>query len=194
MKAMMLFMLLVSTTLFAGEMKSLKIGEEVPGFALKNYDGKEYSLGTILKENKLTALMFISTRCPVSNAYNERMVKLHEAFKNNGVSFVGINANKEETLEEIASHSKDHGFKFLVLKDEQNRVADSYGAQVTPEIYVVDKQGKLLYHGRIDDSRAVTKVESRDLAAALESLLAGKEPPRSETKAFGCTIKRVTQD
>ena len=194
MKKIMLLVLTLSVTALAGEMKSLRIGEEVPTFTLKNYDSKKYSLDKILKENKLTALMFISTQCPVSNAYNERMLQLHETFGKKGVSFVGINSNKEETPEEIASHCRDHGFKFLVLKDEKNRVADAYGAQVTPEIYVLNQQSKLLYHGRIDDNRTVSKVESRDLAAALEAALAAKEPPRSETKAFGCTIKRVTQD
>ncbi len=191
MRTIILSLLVFSVSLLAGEIKSLKIGEEVPGFTLKNYDGKAYGLDKILKENKLTALMFISTQCPVSNAYNERMVQLHETFAKKGVSFVGINSNKEETPEEIASHCKDHGFKFMVLKDEQNKVADEYGAQVTPEIYVVNQQGTLLYHGRIDDSRTISKVESHDLAGALDALLAGKEPTRNETKAFGCTIKRV---
>ncbi len=191
MRTIILSLLVFSVSLLAGETKSLKIGEEVPSFTLKNYDGKVYGLDKILKENKLTALMFISTQCPVSNAYNERMVQLHESFARKGVSFVGINSNKEETPEEIASHCKDHGFKFMVLKDEQNKVADEYGAQVTPEIFVVNQKGTLLYHGRIDDNRTISKVESRDLAEALNALLAGKQPERSETKAFGCTIKRV---
>ncbi len=194
MRKLVILPLFFSVAALAGEMKSLRIGDEVPVFALKNHDGKEYSLNTILKESKLAALMFISTQCPVSNAYNERMVKLHETFSSAGVRFVGINSNKAESPDEITSHCKEHGFKFLVLKDDANKVADAYGAQVTPEIYVINQKGKLLYHGRIDDNRSVSKVESRDLTSALEALLAGKEPPRSETKAFGCTIKRVIQD
>jgi len=185
---------LVASLAFSGELKSLKIGEEVPEFTLKNYDGKEYSLQTITKENKLTAVMFIATQCPVSNAYNDRMVKLYEAYAAKGVAFVGINSNKQEPVAEIAEHAKDHGFKFPVLKDDRNKTADAYNAQVTPEIFVVDQQGKLLYHGRIDDSRNEAKVESRDLAITLDALLAGKEPPRTETKAFGCTIKRVNAE
>lgn len=194
MKRVLAIVLILPVLVFAGEMKSLKIGEPVPGFTLKNYDGKEYSLDKITKENKLTAIMFISTRCPISNAYNERMVKLHQTYAGKGVAFVGINSNKEETSEEIASHCKENGFKFVVLKDERNKTADAYGAQVTPEILIVNSQGTLLYHGRIDDNRNESRVENRDLTAALDVILAGKEPPRTETKAFGCTIKRVSPD
>lgn len=192
MKQLIVLFLAFSLMVVGGEIKSLKIGEQVPTFTLKSYDGKEYSLEKIMKTNKLAVLMFISTRCPISNSYNEQMVKLYEMYTSKGIAFVGINSNKEETPEEITSHCKEHGFKFIVLKDDQNKIADAYGAQVTPEIYVINPQGTLLYHGRIDDSRNEGKVETHDLAAALDALLAGKELPRTETKAFGCTIKRVS--
>jgi peroxiredoxin len=176
------------------ELKSLKIGDTAQPFTLKNYDGKEYSLQTLLKENKMVVVIFISTQCPVSNAYNERMVKLDESYGKKGVKFVGINANVKETASDIAGHSKEHGFKFAVLKDEQNKIADAYGAQVTPETFVINPEGKVMYHGRVDDNRNPEKVQSRDLSLALDALLAGKQPPRTETKAFGCSIKRVTAD
>ena len=138
--------------------------------------------------------MFISTECPVSNAYNERMEQLYESFRTKGIAIVGINANKEEDVKRIASHCKEHGFKFPVLKDEQNKIADAYGAQVTPETFVIDPEGKLLYHGRIDDSKNIAKVKSADLADALTKLLAAKELTVTETKALGCTIKRIVVD
>ena len=105
-----------------------------------------------------------------------------------------MNANKEENVKRIAEHSKEHGFLFPVLKDDQNKVADLYGAQVTPEVFVVNPQGKVVYHGRIDDSRNPAKIKSHDLADALDTLLAGKELSVAEPKAFGCTIKRVVID
>ena len=80
---------------------------------------------------------------------------------------------------------------FPVLKDERNVVADEYGAQVTPEVFVLNPAGKLLYHGRIDDDRKGTNIKHRDLQEALNALLAGKELSQPETKAFGCSIKRV---
>jgi peroxiredoxin len=194
MKRVLALVLMLPLTVLAGEMKSLSIGGPVPMFTLKNYDGKECSLGDVMKENKFTVLMFIATQCPVSNAYNDRMVKLYDGYNAKGVAFVGINSNKQESVEEVAEHSKEHGFKFAVLKDPANKIADAYDAQVTPEIFVVSGKGTLLYHGRIDDNRNVSRVESNDLALALDALLAGQEPPRTETKAFGCTIKRVTAD
>ena len=193
-KRIVILLIFFSVIGFAGDMKSLKIGGQVPSFALKNYDGKEYSLAKILNENKFTVIMFIATECPVSNAYNERMAGLYDTFHSKGIAFVGMNANKEESVKRIAEHSKEHGFLFPVLKDDQNKIADLYGAQVTPEVFVVNPHGKLLYHGRIDDSKNPAKIKSHDLSEALDALLAGKEASATEPKAFGCSIKRVVID
>jgi peroxiredoxin len=182
---------LCSAVLFAADFKAPKIGDSVQNFTLNSTDGKEYSLQKMLKENKLVVMMFISVQCPVSNGYNERMVKLNDEYSKKGVAFLGINSNVKETVADIAAHSKAHGFTFPVLKDVDNKVADAYGAEHTPEIYVINPKGMLAYHGRIDDSRDTSKVQSKDLALALDALLAGKEPPKTETKAFGCSIKRV---
>ncbi len=192
MKQMMAFVLVFLFVFSGFELKPLKIGDAAPSFSLKNYDGKEYSLGTALKENKLVVVMFIATQCPVSNAYNERMVNLYSSYHARKVAFFGINANVKELVDEIASHSKEHGFQFPVLKDEGNKIADAYGAQVTPEIFVITPDGKVRYHGRIDDNRNAEKVQEHDLSTALDALLAGKEVTRTETKAFGCSIKRVS--
>ncbi len=191
MKKLIFLTLFFTVLAFAGDMKPLKIGEQVPSFVLKNYDGKEYALDTIARGNKFTVLMYVSTECPVSNAYNERMVKLYDAFSKKGIAFVGINSNKAESVSDIAEHSKEHSFKFPVLKDEQNKIADLYAAQVTPEIFVVNPKGALVYHGRIDDSKKIDKVTTNDLSNTLDALLAGKEIAQAETKAFGCSIKRI---
>ncbi|HLX12316.1 MAG TPA: thioredoxin family protein [Bacteroidota bacterium] len=181
-------------TFLGADLKAPKIGENVQTFSLKNYDGKEFALDNLLKENKFVVAMFISTQCPVSNAYNERMEKLNEEYAKKGVAFVGINANVKETAADIAAHSKEHGFTFPVLKDINNKIADAYGAEHTPEVYVINAKGALVYHGRIDDSKDASKIQSKDLAITLDALLAGKEPPKTETKAFGCSIKRVEAD
>lgn len=194
MKYLSVLILCCSALMFAGDLPSLKIGDKAPAFALKNYDGKEYNLSGLVKEHPLTVVMFIATQCPVSNAYNDRMEQLFEKYSVKGVGIVGINANKEEDVAAITAHAKEHGFKFPVLKDVKNVIADSYGAQVTPEIFVITKDGAVAYHGRIDDSRKAENVQSQDLALALDSLLAGRKPPKTETKAIGCTIKRVASN
>ena len=161
-------------------------------FTLKDYDGKEHSLSQY-QDSKAIVVMFIATRCAVSNAYNSRMLELYDDYKDKGVTFLGINSNKQEGINEIKSHATKNEFKFPVLKDTNNLIADRFEASYTPEIYVLSSDFKLLYHGRIDDSQREDKVKKQDLRVALDQILAGKEVRISETKAFGCTIKRVSQ-
>jgi hypothetical protein len=121
------------------------------------------------------------------------MASLAREYGAKGVAFVGINSNRQESVEEIAGHAAQHGFTFPVLKDVGNVQADHFGAQVTPEIYVYDPGWVLRYHGRIDDDRSGANVKSQDLRNALDAVLAGQTVPVVETKAFGCTIKRLAQ-
>jgi peroxiredoxin len=171
----------------------VSIGDKLEPFALKDAtSGKDVDLKGAAGK-KATVLMFIATQCPVSNDYNERMAALAKDYTGKGVAFVGINSNKQEAADEVADHAKKNGFSFPVLKDPDNVKADFFGARVTPEVYVYDADWKLRYHGRIDDKRNVGEVASKDLATALDAMIAGKDVPVAETKAFGCTIKRVTK-
>jgi len=168
------------------------IGSAAPVFDLKTLDGKPFSLADAEKTNSYVVLMFIATQCPYSNAYNDRMRDMAAAYAKKGILFVGINSNNTESVDDAAAHAKKHGFAFPVLKDPGNKVADLYDARRTPEVYVIGKDGKLLYHGRIDDnSDDAAKVTSPDLKNALDALLAGQPVAKAETKAFGCTIKRA---
>lgn len=170
---------------------NLKDSSSVNNFKLKDYNGKEHSLSDY-KDSKAIVLMFISTQCPVSNAYNSRMENLYKKYKNKDVSFIGINANKTEDVETIKDHAQSHGLDFIILKDEGNKIADELDASVTPEIYVLNPGNfEILYHGRIDDSRNENNVTSKDLENALNEILSGKEVTNKRTKAFGCTIKRI---
>lgn len=171
----------------------LKIGAGAPDFTLPSAsNGSMVALKDLLAKNKAVAVIFVATKCPVSNAYNDRMAALGKEYAAKGIAVVGINSNKTEPAAEVAAHAKEHGFTFPVVKDEGNKVADAYGAQKTPEVFVISPKGDLLYHGRIDESQDDPKgVKSPDLRNALEAILAGKPVPAAETKAFGCTIKRV---
>jgi len=168
------------------------LGKEAPAFTLPDADGKAHSLADT-RSSKGTVIIWVSTRCPVSNAYNDRMASLAKEYQARGFAFVGINSNVEETPAEIATHSKEHSFTFPVLKDENNLIADTYGASVTPEVYIVDSKGILRYHGRIDDNMKEDGVTTHDLKSALDAMLAGQDLAKSESKAFGCTIKRVSR-
>jgi peroxiredoxin len=175
------------------KMADLKIGEKAPDFTLPAAsDGKAVALKDLLAKNKAVALVFVATKCPVSNAYNTRMAALGKDYAAKGIALVGINSNKSEPAVEVKEHAEKHGFTFAVLKDPENRIADAYGASHTPEVFVVDPKGNLIYHGRIDESQDDPKgVKSPDLRNALDAVLAGKPVPVAQTKAFGCSIKRV---
>lgn len=165
--------------------------ESIESFSLNDYNGKKVSLNDY-KDSKAIVIMFIATQCPVSNAYNERYVSLYNDYAKKGITILGINSNKQESVEEIKDHSKEHGFQFPVLKDVNNVIADKFGADHTPEIYVViPSTMKIVYHGRIDDSMRENRVTTHDLNDALDEILAGKPVAVKETKAFGCSIKRV---
>ncbi|MCS7273552.1 MAG: redoxin domain-containing protein [Fimbriimonadales bacterium] len=181
----------------SGQPEKLEIGQRVPNFTLPNVNRREGLPERVtlydIRDKKLIVIIFIATRCPISLDYDERIAALAREYSPKGVQFIGINSNRTEPAEEVARHAREKGFTFPVLKDEGNRVADLYRARVTPEVFVVDSNFRLRYHGRIDDSQNPQNVTQRDLKNALDALLAGKEPPVKETRAFGCTIKRVQQ-
>lgn len=169
--------------------QEFKVGSKVSDFKVATLDGAPTQFSTL--KGEVTLVMFISVQCPVSNAYDDRMTALYKDYAPKGVKFVVLNANRTEPASAVQEHAKDHSFPFTVYKDENNVVADEFGATVTPEAYVIDSSGTLRYHGSIDDAQNPAKVTTNRLANALDSVLAGKEPPQTETKAFGCTIKRA---
>ncbi len=169
---------------------ALPIGAAAPDFTLPDADGKQHSLAS-LKGKSGTLVLFIATQCPYSNAYNARMAKLAEDYRARGVNVVGINSNSTEPAAEVKQHAAANGLNFTILKDAGNQVADRYDAQVTPEAYLLDASGKLVYHGRIDNSRYGYVITSSELRDAIEATLAGKPVAKAEAKAFGCSIKRA---
>ena len=176
--------------LFIGAMANQPSADKIQNFTLPDYNGKMHSL-TDYKDSKAIVIIFVATECPVSNAYNSRMENLYKEYNSKGVAFLGINSNKAESAERIKEHAEENGLTFTILKDKNNVVADELDASVTPEVYVVNNNFEVLYHGRIDNSKNESDVETQDLKTALDEILSGKEVTNSATKAFGCTIKRV---
>ncbi len=166
------------------------IGGKVSNVSLAKLSGEPASLYDFAGPRG-TLVIFVATRCPVSNDYNQRMAELAREYAGRGFGVVGINSNNNEPAEEVARHASEKGLGFAILKDPENHVADYLGASVTPETYLFDPSWTLCYHGRIDDSRNASRITKRDLRAALDAVEAGRPVPVAETKAFGCTIKRV---
>ncbi|WP_394795074.1 redoxin domain-containing protein [Armatimonas sp.] len=142
------------------------------------------------KKQRTTVVLFLSSRCPCSGGYDARNKALADAYLSKGVRFVAVNSSADETNAEIADHAKAHGFSFPVLRDAHHKLADKLNAQVTPEAFVMDANGVLRYHGRIDDSRDEKAILSHDLRNALDFLLAGQTPKVKSTTPFGCSITR----
>jgi len=167
------------------------IGTVLDDFKLPDVDGTERTLKSVTGKNG-AVMIFISVQCPVSNAYNERMQKLADDYKARGVNVVGINSNATEPVEAVKAHAGDKHFTFTILKDPGNKIADRLGATRTPEAYLIDASGKLVYHGRIDNSQNTANITSSDLREALDEMLGGKPVTKTGGVAFGCTIKRAS--
>lgn len=190
--ASMFFMGLLSVP---GVMQAaVKVGDKAPHFALTDVrTGREAALDQ-LTGPRGAVLIFVATECPYSNAFNKVMSDLAREYESKGLKLVGINSNKTEPLNAVKQHAEKEGLEFMVLKDEGNRIADQFGATRTPEVYVLDQNNVVNYHGAIGNSKMpTTKPEAAtadDLRPALDAVVNGTRPPVPETKAFGCTIKR----
>jgi peroxiredoxin len=178
-------LLLLAGAAFA---QQFKLGSQVSDFTVMDLKGAPMTYASL--KGGTTVVIFIATRCPVSNSYNQRMNAIYDDYSRKGVKFVFINSNGNEPASEVAQHAREHGLHFAVYKDPGNVVADRFGATVTPEAFVMDAGGTIRYHGYVDDSMNPSRVHNQGLRRALDAVLAGAPPPQAETKAFGCSIKR----
>jgi len=182
-----------SDAVFVGPASTkVTMGAEIPDFGLPNAaTGRQTGFTTLSAGKAATVIVFVSTQCPVSNAYNDRLATLATEYAPSGVQFIGINSNSTEAAPSIAAHAKSHNWSFPVLKDAKNVVADRFEAQVTPEVFVADAKGILVYHGPIDDSQDAANVQKRYLGDALNAITKSQPIPVKTARAFGCSIKRA---
>jgi hypothetical protein len=139
------------------------------------------------------AIIFSCNGCPTVKAAEDRLVAIQDAYAPLGVQLLAINSNNSylspaDTYPEMVKRARDKGFNFPYIQDEDRRVARSYGAVRTPHAFVFDRDRKLGYRGRIDDSRDPARVTSPDLRKGLEGILAGRTAPVPQTEPFGCAI------
>lgn len=139
---------------------------------------------------KATVYVFLSTQCPISKVYAPRLNALARDFGSRGVRFVGVFSNMQEGTAEMQAFAKGRGFVFPVVRDADASLAQKFGARMTPQAFVVDPSGAVVYAGRIDDSFDGAVVKHPDLRLALTDVLAGRPVAHPKTLAFGCVIRR----
>jgi peroxiredoxin len=171
------------------------VGDTVSDFKLKNIDGKMVSLSSF--DTKGVIVIFDCNTCPVSKAYNTRILALAKKYKDT-YPVVAINANDPgaspgDSFEDMITYAKDKGYTFPYLVDETQNVAKAFGATNTPHIFVLTRTGKefkVSYMGSIDDNtRNAADAKKKYLEQAIDELLAGKPVTTAKTKAVGCGIK-----
>lgn len=188
----------------ADEHKILEIGSPAPDFSLKGVDGKMYSLASF-KSAKVLVMIFTCNHCPTSQAYEERIKKIVNDYKDKSVQVVAISPNStdglslselgytdvSDTFEEMVYRAKDKDFNFPYLFDgETQATSEKYGPVATPHVFIFDSERKLRYQGRIDDMEDPEKTPSvHDTRNAIEALVAGKDVAVKTTKVFGCSTK-----
>jgi hypothetical protein len=138
-----------------------------------------------------TVVVFVSTLCPVSDKYVDRLNDFHRRFSPGGVQFVMAYPNANESWHDVESYSKRNGLEYPVYKDEGNQLADRLGARSTPEAFVFDRSGQLRYRGRIDDAVNPARVRAHSLRDAIEAVVQGREVREPQTRALGCSIHRA---
>ena len=183
---------------WAKETASPQLGKKIDEFSLSDFRGKSHALSDF-KDARLVVVAFLGVECPLSKLYAPRLVELAKEYEGKGVAFIGVDPNRQDAVTEMGHYANEHGLTFPLLKDLNNKLADAVGAARVPQIFVLDKDRVVRYSGRIDDQYgfdigtgyAKTKVKTRDLANAIEELLAGKEVSQPQTEALGCLIGRV---
>ncbi|MCR4415897.1 MAG: redoxin domain-containing protein [Thermoguttaceae bacterium] len=199
----MLAVVVLSAALPPGAAQTLPIGSPAPPFELPGVDGKVYRLEDF-KDAEILVVVFTCNHCPTAQAYEDRIQRLADEYRDRKVALVAISPNDPlalrldelgytdvgDSLEDMKIRAKDRKFTFPYLYDgEHQKVSRAYGPVATPHVFVFDRARKLRYVGRVDNSEKPDRVTSRDTQNAIDALLAGKAVPVETTRVFGCSVK-----
>lgn len=187
----------VALTAFSAQAadNELAASKPIANFQLADHRGREWSLDEF-RDKQLVVIGVTGTECPLAKKYLPEMQKLSDEFAEKGVAFIGLNANRQDSLAEIGAQVRDAAVTFPVLKDNQQTVIKALGATRTPEVFVLDKDRVVRYQGRIDDQHATggrskNSPVRQDLRLAIDELLAGQEVSMARTPATGCLITKL---
>lgn len=174
--------------------KTLKIGSEAPDFSMTAVDEKNYNLDSF-SDKEILIIIFSCNHCPYVQAYEDRIKAIQNDYYKNGVQVIAINSNdaskyEEDSFENMKIRASEKVFNFPYLRDEDQSAAKKFDASHTPEVFVFDRNRKLVYHGKIDDNwKEPEKVRSNYLRDVLDEIISKEEVSVPETFSIGCTIK-----
>jgi len=174
--------------------KGMAVGTAAPAFSLPGVDGKTWSLDSF-EDAKLLVVVFTCNHCPYAIASEDRLLKIQADYGNKGVQLVAINPNDADhypadSFDNMKKRAAEKGFTFPYLYDESQSVARAYDAACTPDIFVFDRDRKLVYNGRIDDNwQKPESVTRRDLRAVLDAALEDRAVDFKHVPSMGCSIK-----
>ncbi len=174
------------------------LGRQIAAFTLPDTSGQPWVLADQARDAKATVVAFLSAGCPVSNGNLAALAELHKKHAKNGVVFVGVFSHPAEDADAIAAHAKEAAIPFPCLKDDGTTLADKLAVDRLPTVVVLDSGRKVRYAGRVDDQFAVgihrAKATTRELAAALESVVAGTDVATPFAAPAGCKLTRPTKE
>jgi thiol-disulfide isomerase/thioredoxin len=197
-----LLFIVSGAALAANEPPVLPIGSALPAFSLPGVDGKTYTEKSF--KSDILAIVFTCPHCPTAQAYQDRIKKLVTDYQGKGVTIIAINPNHaaavrldelaysdlSDSFEEMKVRSEHQKFNFLWLDDgPKQELSHKMGPVATPHVFIFDKARKLRFEGRIDDAERESAATKFDTRVALDALVAGKEPPVTSTRVFGCSVK-----
>jgi peroxiredoxin len=172
------------------------IGQKLTDCELGDDGGAPQRLSDF-RDKPILVLVFLGTECPLAGLYAQRLAELDQQFAQRGVQIIGIDSNQQDSAAEIVAFARDHALRFPLFQDRNNQFADHLSAQRTPEVFLLDQERIIRYHGRIDDQFAVgvrrPQPKRRDLALAIEDVLAGREVHVPHTEGVGCFIGRAAK-
>ncbi|MBX9789414.1 MAG: thioredoxin family protein [Pirellulales bacterium] len=171
----------------------LNIGDPAPSWSkLPGVDGRDHSLAD-LADKQVVVVVFTCNSCPIAIDYEDRIIAIAKEFAgpDGKAALVAINVNriKEDSLERMKERAEKKGFPFPYLYDESQQIARAYGANFTPEFFVLDRDRKIVYMGGMDDNSNPDMVTVTYLKPAIEATLAGNKPATTETVARGCRVR-----
>lgn len=181
-------------SLSAGEFnKVLKPGDAAPAWNdLPGTDGKKHALAD-LKDKSVVVVVFTCNSCPIAIDYEDRILEFAKthAQADSKVALVAINVNTiaEDRLDAMKKRAEKKGFTFPYLYDESQKIAKAYGANYTPEFFVLNAKREVIYMGAFDDKTNVKDAKENYLLPAVEGALKGEKPAKGETLARGCAIR-----